>query len=165
MGGQPRNPRDGDLTVSDREVVLTRILDAPRELIWEAWSDPVRLAKWWGPSGFSITIYKMDLRPGGVWESVMHGPDGTDYANNCVFVEVVRPERIVYRLLGGGRLEDRDIQAESSWIFEARGEQTKLTLRMLFPTREARDRAAAIYKVTEGGNETIDRLARYLSNT
>lgn len=142
--------------------MLRRIFNAPRAVVWEAWTDPRRVAQWWGPRGFTITIEEMDVRTNGVWKSTMHGPDGTDYRNDCVFLEVVRPERIVYRL-AGGRAEESDVQAVVSWSFEARGEKTMVTLRMAFPTAEAGKRGEAKYGVMEGGNETLDRLGEYLA--
>jgi uncharacterized protein YndB with AHSA1/START domain len=81
-------------TVS-RKIVITRLLEAPRELVWEAMANPDNVVHWWGPNGFTTTIKKMDIRPGGVWKQVMHGPDGTDYPNSSVFREIVKPERIV----------------------------------------------------------------------
>jgi uncharacterized protein YndB with AHSA1/START domain len=158
--GKTRKPKD---KVADRGISITRVFDAPREMIWDAWTDPKQIVQWWGPRGFTSTIHEMDVRPGGVWKSTMHGPDGTDYVNHCVFKEVVKPELIVYKLTGG-RKEDRDLQAEVRWIFEAQGEKTKLTLYMLFPTAEAHERSATAYKVIEGGNETLDRLREHLAN-
>ena len=73
---------------AQRELVITRIFDAPRELVWRAWTDPKHVAQWWGPNGFTNTIHEMDVRPGGVWRFVMHGPDGVDYANKIVFGEI-----------------------------------------------------------------------------
>ena len=67
------------LTTMDREIVISRVLDAPRELVWEVWTDPRHVVNWWGPNGFTTAIETMDVRPGGVWKHVMHGPDGTDY--------------------------------------------------------------------------------------
>ena len=153
--------RDDETATADREMVITRVFDAPRDMIWAAWTDPNQIVKWWGPHGFTITIDEMDVRPGGVWKSTMHGPDGTQYLNDCVFTEVTKPERIAYKL-SGGRKEDHDVNAEVSWIFEAQGAKTKLTLRMLFATAEARDRSAKTYKVVESGNEMLDRLREHL---
>ena len=82
---------------SDREIVVTRVFDAPRALVFKAWTDPKHLAHWWGLNGFSITTYEMDFKPGGVWRFVMHGPDGRDYQNKNVYVEIAEPERLVYR--------------------------------------------------------------------
>ena len=68
-----------------REIITTRVLDAPRELVWKAWTDPKHVAEWWGPNGFTNTIHEMDVRPDGVWRFIMHGPDGVDYKNEIVF--------------------------------------------------------------------------------
>src|SRR5690349_21180875 len=81
---------------TDRELVVTRDFDAPRELVWEAWTNPQHIAQWWGPRGFTNSVLRMDVRPGGVFELIMHGPDGTDYPNFIEFIEVVRPERLTY---------------------------------------------------------------------
>ena len=91
---------------SDREIVISRVFDAPRERVFEAMTDPKQVVKWWGPNGFTTTIHEMDVRPGGVWRHTMHGPDGTDYPNKSVFLEVVKPERIVYKHSGGKKEEE-----------------------------------------------------------
>src|SRR5271169_6856823 len=88
---------------SDREIIISRVFDAPRELVWQAMSDPQHVVNWWGPVGFTSTIEKMEFRPGGVWKHVMRGPDGAEYPNKSVFKEIVPPERIVYAH-GGGRV-------------------------------------------------------------
>jgi uncharacterized protein YndB with AHSA1/START domain len=80
---------------SDREIVTARLIDAPRERVFEAFADPDRLTRWWGPKGFTSTFREFDLRPGGYWRFVLHGPNGADYQNESVFVEIVKPERIV----------------------------------------------------------------------
>jgi uncharacterized protein YndB with AHSA1/START domain len=147
---------------ADREIVITRVFDAPRELIWNAWTDPKQIVRWWGPRGFTTTIHEMDVRPGGVWRHTMHGPDGTDYPNQNVFIEVVKPERIVYSLTGG-KQGDRGTQAEVRWTFDAQGNKTKLTLRKLFPSAEAREHVVKTYGAIEGGNQTLDRLGEHLA--
>src|SRR2546426_6169783 len=81
---------------ADREIITTRVLDAPRELVWKAWTDPKHVAEWWGPNGFTNTIQEMDVRPDGVWRFIMHGPDGVDHKNEIIFIEVVELERLVY---------------------------------------------------------------------
>ena len=143
--------------LADREIVITRVFDAPRELIWNAWTDPKHLAQWWGPRGFTTTIHEMDVRPGGVWKHTMHGPDGTDYPSQSVFIEVVKPERIVYSIVGGKK-GDRGVHFDATWTFEAQGDKTRLTLRMVFPSAEAREYAERTYGVVEGGNQTLDRF-------
>ncbi|TMG73164.1 MAG: ATPase, partial [Betaproteobacteria bacterium] len=67
--------------VDDREIAAVRIFDAPRDLVWKVWTRPEHVAKWWGPNGFTTTTYSMEVKPGGVWRYVMHGPDGRDYRN------------------------------------------------------------------------------------
>jgi uncharacterized protein YndB with AHSA1/START domain len=150
--------------MQDREIVISRIFDAPRELIWNAWADPKQLAEWWGPRGFTITIHEMDVRPGGVWKHTMHGPDGTDYPTRCVFIEVVKPERMVYSMVGGKK-GDPGHQSEVTWTFDAQGDKTKLTLRMLFPSAEIRESVAKTYRIIEGGIQTLDRLGEHMAKS
>src|SRR6266496_3604765 len=88
-------------STADRELFISRLLNAPRELVWEVWTNPEHIANWWGPEGFSNTINTMDVKPGGEWNLVMHGPDGTDYKNKSIFKEVEEPERIVYEHVSG----------------------------------------------------------------
>ena len=83
------------IEVHGREVIATRIFDAPRALVWRAFTDPDHLKHWWGPNGFTCTFHEFDLRPGGAWHFIMHGPDGKDYENEWVFVAVDWMERIV----------------------------------------------------------------------
>ena len=150
---------------SDREVVLSRVFDAPRELVWNAWTDPKQVVRWWGPKGFTTTTYEMDVRPGGLWRLTMHGPDGTDYPNEVRFIEVVKPERIIYSMVGGKKGETAH-QVEATWTFEALSEaQTRLTLRMVFPSAAVRDHVERTHHVVEGGTQTLARLGEYLENT
>src|SRR5882762_10224034 len=85
----------------DRELRISRRLNAPIELVWEVWTSPEHIAQWWGPNGFSNTITTMDLRAGGEWNLVMHGPDGTDYKNKSIFKEVILHKKIVYEHVSG----------------------------------------------------------------
>ena len=92
--------------LADREIVITRVFDAPREMAWDAWTDPKQVVRWWGPRGFTTTIHEMDVRPGGVWRQTMHGPDGTDYPGQMVFVEVViTPSTKLMTLFNRRRIE------------------------------------------------------------
>jgi uncharacterized protein YndB with AHSA1/START domain len=162
--GKTNRPGVDPTAVAGREIVITRLFDAPREMVWDAWTDPEQVVKWWGPHGFTLTIDEMDVRLGGVWKSTMHGPDGAQYINDCVFTEVVRPQRIAYKLTAGSK-QGRGVQEpmEASWTFQAQGEMTMITLRMVFQTPEALERFVREYKAVEGGNETLDRLARHLA--
>ena len=149
---------------SDREIVITRVFDAPRNLVWEAWTDPQQVVKWWGPQGFTTTIHEMDVRPGGVWGHTMRGPDGKEYPNKSVFIEVVKPERIVYSH-GGGSKGEPGVQFQATWTFEAEGDKTRLTLRSVFPSAAARDLVIKTYNAVEGAKQTLGRLAEQLGKT
>jgi uncharacterized protein YndB with AHSA1/START domain len=117
--------------------------------------------QWWGPVGFKTTILEMDVRPGGVWRHTMHGPDGTDYPNSIVFVEVVKPHRIVFHN-EGGREGSPKSQFKSTWTFEEKQGRTTVTIRMVFPSQEERDFIAKTYGAVEGGKQTLARLEDYI---
>lgn len=148
---------------SDREIVVERVFDAPRALVWEAWTNPRHLAQWWGPHGFTTTIEKMDFRVGGEWRHVMHGPDGANYPNRSVFLDIVEQERIVFAH-GGEREGGPGVSFTATWTFEAQGGKTRLTLRLLFDTPAARDLAAREFGAIEGGRQTLERLAAVLAS-
>jgi uncharacterized protein YndB with AHSA1/START domain len=146
---------DDALVSSDREIVTTRVLDAPRERVFEAFRDPERLARWWGPAGFTNTFQEFDLRPGGEWRFVMHGPNGADYPNHSVIVEVVRPERIVFDHVSRPQFRMTITLAEPA------ANQTQITWSMGFATAAECDRIRAF---AEGANEqNLDRLAAELT--
>ena len=147
---------------ADREIVITRLIDAPRELVFTAWTNPDHVAHWWGPKGFTTTIHEMDLRPGGVWRLVMHGPDGTDYPNKIIFVEVVKPERLVYTN-SGGKKGGPSAQFQNTVTFEEQGGKTKLTMRMVFSSPEELEHVVKVYGAIEGGKQTLERLEEYLA--
>jgi uncharacterized protein YndB with AHSA1/START domain len=148
-------------STADREITATRLLDAPRELVFQVWTDPQHVAQWWGPRGFTNTIEKMDVRPGGVWQFVMHGPDGVDYPNRVVFLEVVPPERLVY--LHGAERDDEPGQFHVTVTFTAEGKQTRLAMRTVFKTAAERARVIEEVGAIEGLNQTLDRLTEYLA--
>ncbi len=157
-----KRKNDTGQILSDREIVVSRIVDAPRELVWEAWTDPGQIVKWWGPEGFTTTIEEMNVRPGGVWKHVMHGPDGVDYPNESIFTEVVKPERISFSH-GGRRQGDAGVRFEATWSFENLGDKTGVTIRMVFPSVEDRDRVVKEYGAVEGAEQTLVRLDVLLS--
>jgi uncharacterized protein YndB with AHSA1/START domain len=144
-----------------RTIVTTRMFDAPRELVFEAWTDPKHLVQWWGPNGFTTTIRAIDVRPGGVWRFVMHGPDGVDYENRIVYEEIVKPERLVYSHGGGGDVEP--VQFQVTVTFEDHDGKTKLTMKALFPSAAERDRVAEKYGAVDGAKQTLERLAEHLA--
>jgi uncharacterized protein YndB with AHSA1/START domain len=148
---------------ADREIVISRVVDAPRELVWKAWTDPEHVAKWWGPNGFTTSIEIMDFRPGGVWKLTMHGPDGASYPNKSVFVEIVEPERIVFNHGGAREGGGPGATFTATWTFAVEGDGTKVTGRLVFPTAEARDIVIREYGAIEGGKQTLAKLADYLT--
>jgi uncharacterized protein YndB with AHSA1/START domain len=145
---------------ADREISATRLFDAPPELVWKVWTDPRHIGRWWGPRGFTTTTYRMDVRPGGAWRFVMHGPDGVDYENNITFLEVVEPQRLVYEHGGGGEVEP--VSFRVTVTLEPEGTRTRLNMRMVFPTKEARDFTADKYGAVEGLHQTLGRLEEKL---
>jgi len=148
------------MLVGDREIVATRIFNAPRDLVFQVWTDPKHIGNWWGPKGFVTTTFKMDVKPGGVWRFVMHGPDGRDYENKITYLEVVKPERLVYKHGGDKDVEPVNFQVAAT--FEPQGEKTKLTMRMTFPSAAARDYVVKTYGAVDGLNQTLDRLGEQL---
>ena len=150
-----------DLEQDPRSIIGTRVLDAPRELVFSVWTDPKHLAQWWGPNGFTTTTHTFDFRPGGVWRFVMHGPDGRDYQNRITFDEITPPERIVYRHSGGDDVEP--VQFTQTVTFEDLGNgQTRLTWHGRFPSAEERARVIREYGADKGLVQTIARLADYV---
>jgi uncharacterized protein YndB with AHSA1/START domain len=146
--------------VGDREIAATRVFDAPRDLVWKVWTEPEHIAKWWGPKGFTTTTYNMDLRPGGVWRFVMHGPD-RDYQNKITYIEVVKPERLAYK--HGGEKEVEPVNFQVTVTFEEQGGKTKVDMRMVFPSANARDYVIETYGAVEGLIQTLGRLEEYLA--
>jgi uncharacterized protein YndB with AHSA1/START domain len=120
------------------------------------WTEPDLIARWWGPKGFTLTTHTMDVRPGGTWRFVMHGPDGTDYQNENVYVELAKPERIVYDHVS---TPAHRVTA----TFVPQGDDTRLTMRMVFATAELRDRTVKTFNAVEGQSQTLGRLGDELA--
>ena len=149
----------------DRKLELERVLPAPRELVWKMFSDPYHLSRWWGPTGFTNPVVEMDFRVGGRWHHVMRGPDGRDYPADSQFIEIAKPERIVYR---NRQLDDAVFEGNPppSFLrvitFTDRGDGTTLLrLEAYFDT--AVERAAVIRRGFAAGTlESWDKLATHL---
>src|SRR5918998_2970211 len=123
---------------ADREIVISRVIDAPQELVFEAFTEVRHLSQWWGPDGFTTTTRSFEFREGGVWDFAMHAPDGTDYQEWITWTEVVPPERIA---LLHGESRDDPKAFESVLTFEPDGAATRTVMRTVFPTKELRDEA------------------------
>jgi uncharacterized protein YndB with AHSA1/START domain len=145
---------------ADREIVITRLVEARRELVFEAFTAVRHLSRWWGPTGFTTTTNAFEFRVGGEWEFVMHGPDGTDYPEWITWTEIVAPEWIALR---HGEFRDDPNAFESTLTFTPEGGATRLVMRTIFPTRELRDEAAEKYHAVEGGEQTLSNLAAYVA--
>jgi uncharacterized protein YndB with AHSA1/START domain len=157
----PENATHPAEDTSAREMIITRLFDAPRELVFDAFTRPEHIVHWWGPDGFTTTIETMDVRPGGVWKHVMHGPDGANYPNEHVYLEVVPPERLVAS--HGGHKEGGPATRFTHIItFEDQSGKTLVTMRALFDSVETRDRTVRDFNAIEGGHQTLERLADYL---
>ena len=144
---------------ADREIVISGVISAPRELVFEAFTEVRHLSHWWGPNGFTTTTASFDFRVGGVWDFVMHGRDGTDYQEWITWQEIVPPERIA--LLHGEFRGDPNA-FESVLTFAPDGAATRIEMRGVFPTKELRDEAVEKYHAIEGGQQTLDNLAAYV---
>jgi uncharacterized protein YndB with AHSA1/START domain len=143
---------------ADREIVISRVIDAPREVVFEAFSEVRHLSQWWGPEGFTTTTRAFEFRVGGEWEFVMHGPDGTDYQDLITWTEITPPERIA---LLHGEVRDDPNAFRSVITFAAEGAATTIDMRTVFPTREQRDEAVERYRAIEGARQTLEHLAAY----
>ncbi len=154
-------PLSGKLNVSlpsDREVVLTRNFDAPRELVFRALTDPTLIPNWWGPAFLTTLVIRMDVRPGGKWRFVQRDPDGNEYAFNGEYLEVVPPSRIVqtfeFEPMAG------HISTETLTL-EEHGGITRMTIRIMFKSKEDRDGMASS-GMEAGASESYDRLDKVL---
>ncbi|MFB6364131.1 SRPBCC family protein [Paenibacillus elgii] len=141
------------MIMGKNEIISSREFDVPRELVFRAWTTPDLLARWWGPHGFTNTFHECDIRPGGTWRFTMHGPDGTDYPNHNVFVEIVPLERIVLDHLSGHEFR-------VTAAFENLEGCTKFTFRQLFKITEEFEQVKAY--CTEANEQNLDRLGRLL---
>jgi uncharacterized protein YndB with AHSA1/START domain len=138
------------------ELVISRVFDAPRALVFKVWTDPKHVAQWWGPIGFTTTIQVMDVRPGGHWRYTMRGPDGNDYPFDGAYLEVDEPERLVFDGTIHGDVK-QGVWTEVT--FAEQGGKTRVTVRQVFSFESAATRGAPI-----GWNQQLDRLTEYMAN-
>ena len=145
----------------DREIVISRVIDAPRDIVYAAWTDPDQIQKWFGPEGMTIETKEIDLRPGGVWRFDMVAPDGTRYTNRMVFLRIEPPT-----LLEVEHGSDQDIDPGKFRMLVTFDEQsngkTVLTLRQMHPSKERRQ-AGIGFGAVEYGGQTLEKLARHVT--
>ncbi|MGC2191486.1 MAG: SRPBCC family protein [Candidatus Dormiibacterota bacterium] len=136
----------------DRQLMVSRLLPAPPDRVFKMWTNREHVGKWWGPTGYSITVDQMDVRPGGTWRFTMHGPDGTDYPNSIVYDEVDPPQRLVYTHLAP--------RFQMTVTFDEMMGLTALTMRLVFGSSHERDVTTEKFHAQEGAEQTLERLAQ-----
>jgi uncharacterized protein YndB with AHSA1/START domain len=152
-------------TPSDREMLVTRTFDAPRDLVWQMWTKAEHLQHWWGPDGWSLPVCEIDFRPGGSWFYCMAGPDDMQSCGKATYLEIQAPERLVYEDAftdaEGNPMADMPV-AHIILEFVADGDKTTVLNTVRYPTREARDQVLAM-GVQAGIDQTWNRLEAYLA--
>ena len=138
----------------DREISTARVINAPVEVVFGAWIDREQIVQWWGPRGFTNTFLEFEPFAGGAWKFIMHGPDGGDYNNESVFLEVDQPARVVVDHISPPKFQ-------LTATFEDLGSKTKLTWRMLFETSDLRDKIKEL--AIDGNEQNLDRLESHLA--
>lgn len=144
---------------SDREMSITRVVDAPCDLVWKVWTDPAHIREWWGPNGFTNTIHKFHFVPGGEWLLTMHGPDKADYPNHIRFIEIIKNERLIY---DHGQPEDGG-QFRTFVRFSNEGGKTRISMKGVFRTVEYKKMVVEKYGALEGQQQHMARMEAYIA--
>jgi uncharacterized protein YndB with AHSA1/START domain len=148
-----------DYTESDREITISRVFNARREMVFEAFTNPQHVDHWWGPRGFTTTTSSMQTRAGGEWIYVMKHAQYGEFKNRVRYREVVKPERLAYVHDAG--IDEDPSAFEVTILFEAQGEKTKVTMRSVFPTVAELERVKG-FGAVQGGEQTLERLHEWL---
>ena len=152
----------------DTDIVITREFAAPRQLVWDVWTEPKHVEKWFGPKGFTTRVESVDFNIGGNWRYVMVGPDGTEYPAVGVFREIVPIEKIVSTDDFGDGFEESHPGMDLpqgmvvTTLFDDMGARTKLTIIVAHPTVEDRKKHEAM-GVVDGWNSSLDKMDEYLA--
>ena len=141
---------------ADRELRISRLLDASIELVWEVWTKPEHLKEWWGPNGFQTTIHQMQMEEGSEWLLTMHGPDGTNYPNKSIFLEIIHHKKISYKHFNPN--------FTATVEFESKGDQTFMHWYMVFESKEVFNAVVKAHKADEGMKQNVEKLSNYLNN-
>lgn len=136
---------------AEREIRLSRLLNASIALVWEVWTNPENIKHWWRPNGFTNTITKMDVTGNGEWDLIMHGPDGTDYKNKSIFKEMIKHKKLTYKHVSTPKFL-------ATVEFEEQGEKTLLNWHMLFGSKEQFIQVVKTFKADEGLKQNTDKL-------
>ncbi|MDQ3097710.1 MAG: SRPBCC domain-containing protein [Chloroflexota bacterium] len=144
----------------DREIVVSRVIDGPRRLVFDAFTTATHLAEWCAPTGGKITTHAFDFKPGGVWDATIQGPDGSEYPNHFEWKEIAPPERIVW-MYGMGKDDPHPVKTILTLV--ERGTTTEAILRLVFGTKEERDEKVAKYYAAQGAQRSLDALAAHVA--
>ena len=147
----------GEAPADEAIIRMTRVVAAPRDLVWASWTDVSRVSQWWGPNGFTTTTHAHELRPGGTWSFTMHGPDGTDYINRVVYEQIEPPARLEYRHYGPEDPEETPHFRSRIGFDETEG-GTRITLTLTCRSIAYRD-GLVRFGAIEGGRQTLARFA------
>ena len=145
---------------TEKEMIFSRIVNAPRELVFDVWTIREHVEKWWGPDGFTTTSKQFELKPEGVWLFTMHSPDGIDYPNKIVFMEIDRPSKLVYRHSDDEGVEP--VRFHSEVTFEEKNGKTLITMHMIMETAEMLTKVVEEYGAYEGAIQHLARMRDYL---
>ena len=141
-------------TITNRELHVTKLLNASVESVWEVWINPEHIANWWGPNGFTNTIHTMDLTAGGEWRLTMHGPDGKNFPNKSIFVEIVPVKKIAFQHFNPNYI--------ATIVFTPEGKETLLDWTMKFETPELYETVVKVFKADVGLKQNVEKLTAYL---
>lgn len=141
---------------TSRQLIATRVFNASRDLCFRMWTEPEHVAQWWGPNGFTTTVYQMDVRPGGTWLLAMHGPNGVDYISKSSYVEIVPSERIV--------LDHAAPPFRMTVTFKELDNKTEVTAKTVFASAALLKQQVETVGADKGLQETLDNLDRYLAS-
>lgn len=143
--------------IKNEKASFIRFFDSPKELVFEAWSSHEHLSQWWGPDGFTLSTHSLDFIDGGIWIFTMHGPDGRDYQNRIKFIEIRKPDSIIYEHSG-----DDGVHFHAKVLFKETKGGTNLEIEMKFPGKEELERIDRTYGAIEGAIQHITRLGKYI---
>lgn len=152
---------DSNCDVSARTIAVTRVIGAPRALVFHAFTDPENIHRWWGPDGFTTTTQAIAIHPGGAWRFIMHGPDGTDYDNHIIYTAIDPTERLTYTHVEAADGTTPVFHSTITFADEDGGGRTRVTMSVLLPTQAIRDQVAG-YAIP-GGEQNLTRLDAYLT--
>ena len=156
------NIEDAISPAADREMVASRLIDAPPALVFNAWIQPKQLEQWWGPNGFTTTVHEMEVHEDGITRLAMHGPDGVDYPNRFVYSEVQAAKLLSYMHSDDSDSDNDGATFGVAVLFEEEDHQTRVTMRNVFKTAAERDRVVQEYDAAAGADQTLERLAKFL---